>query len=322
MLTKLRNILRMTWGQAQASTIAGFPKLSGAELARSSWAKPVESYADVPDVYKDFFDPLLTDGRAFPYTVLTPSHERFIHKTSEKLICSSDHEIYVLERNGNTFEAQCYPFEGISYIEFRTALLASSIKICGMTSQGTHVVSILKFNSVTDYLFTPILRRARLATIDSRDLVRSSTSEQFDNLVKVNYKFMNYAKHSLLEGEKAIHSILQPEIRESMMTVLGKTYYRTVSPTHMSILTDRELILIREETVRRKEDKYGGIWDYIPLSKIISLSSSEKADNLLVLTVQLPENTGFEFLFQISARGEINQLLSRFKELPLVDKLI
>jgi len=307
--------LRMTWGQVQASTVAGFPKLSGAELARSSWAKPVESYADVPNVYKEFFDPLPADGRAFPYTVLTPSHERFIHRTSEKLICAFDNEIYVLERNGNLFEALCYPFEGISYIEFRTALLASSIKICGMTSHGTHAASTLMFNSVTDYLFAPILKSIRLATIDSRDLVRSSTAEQFDHLVKVNYKFMNYARHSLLEGEKVIHFILQPEIRESMMTVLGKTYYKTISPTHMTILTDRELILIREESMRRKEDRYGGIWDYIPLSKIISLSLSENADNLLVLAVQLPENTRFEFLFQASAKEEIKQLLDQFREL-------
>lgn len=315
MLTKVRNILRTTWGQVHTSTMVGLPKLSGAELARSSWAKHIESYTDVPDVYKGFFESILADGRAFPYTVLTPSLERFIHRTSEKLICSSDHEIYILERNGNAFEAQCYPLEGISYIEFRTALLASSIKICGVTSDGIHTSSTLKFNSVTDYLFTPFLKKGRLVTTDSTDVIQNSELEKFDHLVRVNYKFMNYAKHSLLGGEKVIHACLQPEIRESMLTVLGKTYFRTISPTHMSILTDRELILIREDAVRRKEDKYGGIWDYIPLNKIVSLSMSEKADDLIGLTVQLPEDTSFESLFQISAKEELNHLLGRFKEL-------
>jgi hypothetical protein len=83
----------------------------------------------------------------------------------------------------------------------------------------------------------------------------------------------------------------------------------------MCILTDRELILIREDAVRRKEDKYGGIWDYVPLSKIVSLSMSENADNSLVLAVRLPANTGFEFLFQASAKGEIKQLIERFRDL-------
>ena len=314
MLNKMRNIVHMTWGQIHPSKIIGLPKLSGAELARSSWAKHIEYYEDVPDIYKAFFEPLLAEGREFPYTVLTPSHERFIHKTSEKLICSTDHEIYILESNGNTFETQCYPLAGISYIEFRSALLASSIRICGMTDRDVHNSSHLKFNSVTDYLFSPILKKGRLVTFDTPYAVQNSELEKFDHLVKVNYKFMNYAKHSLLGGEKVIHSILQPEIRESMLTFLGKTYYRTIATTHMIILTDRELIVIQEETTRRKEDRYGGIWDYIPLNKIVSLSLSEKAGDLLGLTVQLPEDTSFELLFQTSAKEELDQLLTRFKE--------
>jgi hypothetical protein len=306
----------MTWGQAHTSTTTGLPKLlSAAELARSSWATRIESYAGVPDAYKSFFEPFHVEGEAFPYTVLTPSHERFIHRQSEKLISDFGHEIYILEKNGNAFQAQCFPVDGISYVEFRTALLASSIKICGMTRQGVYTSSTLIFNSITDYLFKPILKKARPVAIDSADRIRGSELEKFNHLVKVNYKFMNFAKHSLLGGEKVIQSILQPEIRERLLTFLGKTYYRTISPTHMSILTDRELIVIREDAARRKEDRYGGIWDYIPLNKIISLSMSEKADNLLVLIAKLPENTGFEFLFQVSAKEEIKQLLDRFREL-------
>jgi hypothetical protein len=318
MLTKMRNILRTTWGQVQTSTRSGLPKLSGAELARSSWAKHIESYEVVPDIYKDFFEPIRAEGGAFPYTVLTPSHERFIHRTSEKLICNTDHEIYVLEKSGNSFEIQCYPLEGISYIEFRSALLASSFRICGITGDGVHDSSLLKFNSVTDYLFTPFLKKGRLVTMDSPNVVENSELEKFDHLVKTNFKFMNYARHSLLGGEKVTQFILQPEIQEKMLKVLGRTYYKTISPTHMIILSDRELIMIREEAVRRKEDKYGGIWDYIPLNKITSLSVSEKAENLLALTVQLPENTWFEFLYQVSAKEEIDQLLDRFRELTTV----
>jgi len=315
MLTKWRKTLRTTWGQAHNSAKAGFPKLSGAELARSSWATPIESYEDVPDVYKSFFEALLAGGQAFPYTVLTPSHERFIHRSSEKLICDFESEIDVLERNGNTFEVQRYPLEGISYVELRTALLASSIKLCGVTSQGVHTSSTLIFNSVTDYLFAPILKSARLGTIDTRDITHSSQGSRFDHLTRVNYKFMNFAKRSLLGGEKVIHSILQPEIRKTMFTLLGKAYFRTISPTHMSILTDRELIMIREELTRRKEDRYGGIWDYIPVNKIGSLSVSEEEKGTLLFTIHLPGSTRLEYLYQVSAKSEIDRLLDQFKEI-------
>lgn len=315
MLTKMRNKMRMAWGQAHISKTARLPKLlSPADLTRSSWAKPIKTYSDVPDVYKEFFSSLPLEEQAFPYTALTPTYERFIHKTTEKLISDFGHDIYVLERNGNTFETQCYPVDGISYVEIRTALLASSFTICGMTGHGEHASSSLKYNSVTDYLFTPILKRVRLAPIDSENAAQSAELAKFDRLVDVNFKFMNLAKHSLLEGEKVIHFIIQSEIQEKLLTFLGKTYFRTISPTHISILTDRELIVIREDAARRKEDRYGGIWIYIPLNKIICLSVSEQADELLVLTVQLHEDTRFELLFQTSAEKELNQLLGRFKE--------
>ena len=315
MLTKMRNVLRMTWRQVYTSTIAGLPRLGAAEQTKSSWAKSIESYAAVPNVYKDFFEPLLADGRVFPYTVLTPAYEGFIHRTTERLICDLGHEIYVLERSGNTFEAQCYPLEGISYVEVRTILLDSRIKITGVTRQGMAASSTLKFNSVTDYLFTPILERIRLAAVESKGAAQSVELEKFDPWVRLNYKFMNYAKRSLLGGEKVIHTVLQPEIRASLFTVLGKTYSRTISPTHVSILTDRELIIIREEERRSGDDQYGGIWDYIPLNKIATLSLGRKDNNLLVLSIQLPESARLENIFQASAEREINQLLDRYRAL-------
>ena len=315
MFTRMRNTLRVLGERGHTSTRSLLPKLSGAELAKSSWATRIESCSEVPDPYASFFEPLLAGGGAFPYTVLTPSHERFIHRQAEKLICACEHKIAILERNGNAFEAYCYPFDEISYIEFRTALLASSLKICGMTSAGLHTTSALIFNSVTDYLFAPIMKKVRLGESKSEMALQSSEQERFNHLVKVNFKFMNYARHSLLEGESVMHSIFQPEIRTGILAALGRTFYKTISPTHMTILTDRELILIREDTVRRKEDKYGGIWDYIPLSKIMSLSASDDTGKLLVLAVQLPENTCFELLFQSSAREEVKQLLDRFRQL-------
>ena len=61
---------------------------------------------------------------------------------------------------------------------------------------------------------------------------------------------MNYAKRSLLGGEKVIQAIFQPEIRARVFTVLGKSFYRMVSPAKAIIFTDGELIAIREEERR------------------------------------------------------------------------
>jgi hypothetical protein len=315
MLASTRNVLLKMWRKIYNSTISGLPTLSTEEQTRLSWAKSIESYAAVPKVYKDFFEPYFAAGRVFPYTVLSPSYEGFIHRTTEKLICDFGREIYVLERSGNTIEAKCYPIEGISYVEVRAILLDSHVKINGVTRDGIPASSIIKFNSVTDYLFTPIIEKIRLAAVDAQGAVQNSELAKFDHLLSVNYKFRNYAKRSLVGDEKVIHSILQPEIRARLLTIFGKTYYRTIFPTHMSILTDRELIMIREEARQSGDDRYGGIWNYIPLNKIVTLTLGEKDSSLLILSIQLPEKERLEYLYQPSAKQDLNQFLARFREL-------
>ena len=315
MLSRMQDVLRRIWRQVYQSTMALLPAISADERTRSSWAKPIESYEAVPEVYRDFFAPFQEEGRAFPHTVLTPSYEGFIHRSTEKLVCDLEHEIWILERSGNTYQAQCYPLEGISYVEVRTILLDSRIKITGVTKHGVPASTTIRFNSVTDYLLMPFVERIRLAAIGSKGAISDSELEKFDHWVRMNYKFMSYARRSLLGGEKVVQAILQPEIRSKALSILGRTYSRTISPAHVSILTDRELILIREEERHGGEDKYGGIWDYVPLNKISRLSSREKDSNLLVLSIELPESVRLEYLFQASAKGEIDQMLDRFREL-------
>jgi hypothetical protein len=142
--------------------------------------------------------------------------------------------------------------------------------------------------------------------------VRASELEKFNGWVRRNYKFMNYARRSLVGGEAVIHAVLQPEIRANEVTIFGKTFYRVVSPTFAFILTDRELIVIREAERKGWEARYGGIWDFIPLDKIRSLTLSEKDSSLLALSIQLlPEGTRLELLVRSSAKQELEPILDR-----------
>lgn len=285
------------------------------EPTRFSFSRAIESWETVPDAYKSFFEPLIVEGHKFPYAVLTPAHRGYIHRANEKLVCTLDSGIHILERNGNNFAGVCHPVPEISYVEVRAILLDSSIKITGTTKSGTPKMSIVQFNSVTDYLFTPILRKIRGFETD-RDLnVLRTEMDKFDEWAKPSFKFMNYARSSLMGSEKVFHSILQPEIRTNGFRIFGRTYYKTISPAHASILTDRELIMIREEVRYGGEDRYGGIWDYIPLNKITDLTLRNVDRNLLSLSIQLPNEAYLEFLYQASAKEKLLQLITQFKEL-------
>lgn len=318
MPTGTRNSSHLSWRSILHSVIAALPSLSSREKTKLPWASLIESYATVPEVYTDFFDPLRTAGRDFPYTVLTPAYENFIHPTTEKLISDLGNEIYVLERSGNTFTSLCYPIQGIIYVERGTMLLDSWLKICGMTGNDGQKTITLKFNSVTDSLFKPILKciRPRSTSANTADL--SSELEKFDHLAQTNYKFMSYARRSLLGDEKVIHTLLQPEIRQVKLAFLGKSYNWTISPTHITILTDQELIVIHEEANSSDQTRYGGIWDFIPLNKIISLTCSEQRKDLLELSVNLTNAAQLDFIFQASARPEIERLIDQFNKLALI----
>jgi hypothetical protein len=83
----------------------------------------------------------------------------------------------------------------------------------------------------------------------------------------------------------------------------------------MVILTDRELIMIREEREQMGKGKYGGTWTYIQLNKIEKFSASARDDNLLVLSIQLPGIASLEVPFPVSAKEDVDQLLTSFEEL-------
>jgi hypothetical protein len=285
----------------------GPPLLHPAELTKLSWANKIRSYPDVPAAYQDFFEPLLAAGREFPYTVLTPSFERFINPTTEKLVCDFGDEIVVLEKIGDSFEPHCYPLEFISHVEVRSMLLYYHLRIVAVTGQGVPASITIKCNSVTDYLLTPVLERIRLGSFYSRGTISPSELEKFDYLAEPYYKFMCYARRSLLAGESIVQSIFQPEIRANLFANLGKSYGRALSPAHLLILTDRECIWIRDDDCREEEAKHGCIWDYIPLNKIEALSLGRINDRLLSLAIQLPAGERLEMIFHPSAQEQLEQ---------------
>jgi hypothetical protein len=315
MLTNPNHRLQRIWRRLGSAPANRSHAVSAAEPTKLTWAKRVDSFADVPEAFKSYFEPYRAAGGAFPYTVLTPAYPRFLHRTNETLTCVLEGEVDVLERSGSTFTAQCYPLAGISSVEVRAILLDYSFQITGVTSQGLPACSNLRCNAVTDYLFTPILERIRLTAIGSKEPVQRSELEKFEEWVKSSYKFMNYARRSLLGGEKVIHTILQPEFQTSGQSILGKLGYRKVSPALACILTDCELIVIRDFERERSEERYGGIWDYVRLDKIAAFSVHEEANDGLVLSVQLPASAGHEFHFQAAARRELEKLLELFREL-------
>jgi hypothetical protein len=309
----LRDSLSLPWKWLQDLGSEWLPIRNQEEETRASWAKLIPAYVDLPVIFQDFFEPFATGERPFPYVVLTPAYEGYMHRETEKLVFVLGEEVYILDAIGESYRTICYSFANIAYIETRSVLLDSSIKITGVTRQGDRLAIIFRFNTVTDHLFTPILNGIRLAATEAPLTAQSSQLEEFDAWSRINYKFMNYARRSLLEGETVLQAVLQPEIRIKLIQVFGRAYHRVLSPPHATILTAQELIVIREEQ-RRGSDKYGGLWDYIPTHKALSLSLNRQKSDLLQLTIDLPGEESLAYLFEAALEPELDQLLDSFRE--------
>jgi len=89
------------------------------------------------------------------------------------------------------------------------------------------------------------------------------------------------------------------------------SYQRTIVMAHVLILTDRELIIIRDDPDSPRSfdmTRYGGVWDYIPLERIERIACRKKDANMLSLAIELPlGDSGGEPL-----RGESHAEVERF----------
>jgi hypothetical protein len=305
--------LRSFWDERRArSTVIG---LTPFERAQRSWARSIAPYADVPAEYASFFDPMRASGAPLPLVVIAPSYEGFLHLEVERLVCATADEIAVLERRGHRLESHRFPFSAISCVQMRSVLLDARLKIIGLEGADRIPAEIsVRFNAVTEFLFAPIVARIRSAGAEPR-VGTAEAAKVFEAWGKRNFKFMNYARRSLLGNEAVLQAILQPEIRISIVSAFGRSIRRTVSPTHATILTERELISIQEVAYPGDQERYGGVWDYIPLAKIAALSISANGRGLVSLSIQLHGETRFDLLFEPSAREDLDSLEAKFSEI-------
>jgi hypothetical protein len=140
---------------------------------------------------------------------------------------------------------------------------------------------------------------------------------KFDYLGSLHYKFMNYARRSLGPGESVRGCLLQGEVRRTVLRVLGNAIYRTIILSHLSILTNRELILIQDADdppLGAKGTRYGGVWRFIPLDHIRSVSSETDHDGFLVCSVDLGDGDRLELKFQAENCADLERFEAALRD--------
>jgi hypothetical protein len=290
--------------------------LTGEKMTREAWTSRIESYDDVPRIYRAAFEQLVSDRVPFPYTLLAPSLVKSLGRTTEKLIVDAREAIHLLERNDSQIIRKSYPYKNIFTVELGSILLGSWLTVGGIDTAGTASNSTVDFNTSSLPLYSTFIDKIRPAPPRYEEIQLKTEKDKFDYLSTSSFKLMNYGRESLVGGERVIQILLQTEIKRPVWAVLRNWRDQTVSPAHLTILTDLELILIEDVTHDRKvsQAKYGGIWQYIALHSIKTAAWRETNSGWLAVSITVSPDKIIEKLFEPSHRNEIEQLCAALQE--------
>jgi hypothetical protein len=289
--------------------------LTGEKMTREAWTSRIESYADVPEIYRGAFEHLIPGHAPFPYTLLAPSLIKSLGRTTEKLIVDAREAIHLLERNGSQVIEKSYPYQSILMVG--SILLGSWLTISGTDGTGAAANATIDFNTSSLPLYSTFIDKLRPVPSSYDETQLKAEKDKFDYLSASSFKLMNYGRESLVCGERVIQILLQTEIKRPGWAVLGNWLDQTVSPAHLTILTDLELILIEDVTHDRKvsQAKYGGIWQYIPLHSVKTAAWHEMKSGWLAFSITVSSDKVIEKLFESSHRNEIEQLCTALQEI-------
>src|SRR5512133_297259 len=167
-------------------------------------ARVMEAFESVPEVYQEFFQPHLSRGEAFPYTILTPAYEVSGETITGKLVCAIEHTLYVLEEKENSLIKVCYPIDEIHYVEVIHRPSDLQVKINGHTNLGLSAISIFGCSQSTSQVLAPLFQRIRLRIVSLNAKAPSRRLERLDRWNELNTQVIDMARHCLLPGETVI----------------------------------------------------------------------------------------------------------------------
>lgn len=291
---------------------SGASTLTGSKQTMASWARIIEAPEDIPPAYQDAYAALTQNTPKFPTLILTPASRELSRKVSEKLFWITDNFLTVLERDGKQITRQQFNLDTLRDVEVGTILLYSWITISGILQTGEFAVSTFGFNTATLRHFTTLLERARGFPEKAPSVVSHTEQAKLDYLQGSAYKFMNFGKSSLRPDARILSSLWQPEVRVKSFDLLGVKLYRTISTAHLLIITDKEIIFIRDDPRIKsvRGARHGGVWRYIPRRSLVAAELSESTGDLLSMTLFLTDNGHLDILFTPEQRGALSEIQS------------
>ena len=178
----------------------------------------------------------------------------------------------------------------------------------------------LTFNTSTEHFFKPVVDKARRVNLIKTDKTGTTKvkarDEKFSFLINLNMKYLNMANRSIESGEEVERVVFQPEVKKPYLKIFNKTFYKSLIKSSVTILTNKELIVIRGP--RDPVIKLGGIRHFIPLDRIedVSVSAADSQD-MAYCIIKLYGNDQLKIDFENVKLDEIHDMLGIKKKKKL-----
>ena len=272
------------------------------------WARKIDDLSQVPKVFRDHF-PREYAG-TFPHTVFAPADRWGFRKVHPKLLCLFDGGLSFLELGRGGVTRRDFALADLTCVETGRILLHAWIEIGGIIDGRPASVKI-EYSSVVDHIFRPVVEAIRAATAGIPPAGEGGLALErgkLDHLIKLSYKMANFAKTSIMPGERVLDTVFEPAFRRRKFPG-----FTTVAPAFLALLTDRELIFISDGRHREAHVGYGGIWRYMPLCRIGQLSVQGGTDRRFSLVARLAGGGDETGVFSEGNGEALRRLLEAFE---------
>jgi hypothetical protein len=223
----------------------------------------------------------------------------------------SGRNIYVVDDSEAELRATHYPIENIHLLERGSILLHAWITIRGMDFTGTVRPTTIRFNSVTEHIMAPFLEAMRAPTTAGSGADLSTERSRLSFLRAEHFKFFNYGRGSIRPGARVIQCAFQPERRSELVRLFDFSVSRLDWPAQLCILTDTELILLRDDDTQRWSigPPHGAIWIYVPRRQILQVSMASGSDGMQMLAVTLAGDARISAPFEPSQTRALQRMV-------------
>lgn len=245
----------------------------------------VNALTDLPEEFQQAVQSCLPEEESIRSILMLPP-QPFMKRggVPRQVLLSTMHGILHVQ-DGKPLLMNYLPAKSLLYVHHKLILLYGCLELAGEVN-GELVRIVAEYNTVGQPLLDVVLRQflSRSYEVNNPDeSIREQNNFVLHNLGEVSFKFMNGLRlYALQPGERLLGYVFQPRIREPIL----RFFNRSIAPTSMLALTNRNVILIKED--KSSGASYGWVVTICPRDIVLTVESKpmQKWQKLSVLLLR------------------------------------